>query len=420
MEKVRFGVIGLGDRGYGLLRDQLVVLNDILEVVAVCDVFEDRVKQAVDLVVEKNGNTPKGYLDFEELLDDENVEAVLVATGWEWHNDVAIRSMEKKKAVALEVGGAFDVKELWDLVDAYERTKTPIMLLENCCFDWAEMTVTSMVRDGIFGKIVHCAGAYAHDLRWLLATAWKHRNYRLDDYLKRNCENYPTHELGPIAKVLDINRGNRMISLVSVASCASGLEEYIKDHPEIDENTAGLRIKQGDIVNTIITCANGETISLRLDTTLPRYYSREFTVRGTKGMYEWNPNMVFLDGDNETGYNNFGKGNSNDKINTLTKYEAKYLPRLWDQITYEQRCNGHTGPDKLEFQVFVDCLRNGEEMPIDVYDTAAWMSITCLSEQSIALGGAPVTIPDFTRGKWMTRPRKDVIDFAKDIEGRSL
>ena len=417
MEKVRFGVIGLGDRGFGLLRDQLVEMDEI-KVVALCDVYEDRVQQSVDLVKEKNGHTPAGYTDYEALLDDENVEAVLVATGWECHNEVAIRAMEKHKGVALEVGGAFDVKELWDLVDAYERTKTPVMMLENSCFNWVDMTVTSMARDGIFGDIVHCSGCYAHDLRWLLANAWKNRNYRLDNYIKRNCENYPTHDLGPIAKILDINRGNRMVSLVSVASRAAGLKAYIKKHPEIDETLENITVKQGDIVNTIITCANGETIALRLDTTLPRPFSRELVVRGTDGMYEGDPNMVFLDGESEVGFNNNCKDNTSDKLNSLSRYMDKYLPQCWREFADSKNDFVHFGQDRLVLRVFAENFRRGEEMPIDIYDTAAWMSITCLSEQSIALGGAPVAIPDFTRGKWMTRKRKDVIDFTKDIQGR--
>lgn len=121
------------------------------------------------------------------------------------------------------------------------------------------------------------------------------RHYRLNNYMHRNCENYPTHELGPIAKILGINRGNRMISLVSVASKAAGLREFAKTDKNPDKSLENATFRQGDIVNTVITCANGETISLKLDTTLPKYYSREFTVRGTKGLCLQEANMVFLE-----------------------------------------------------------------------------------------------------------------------------
>ena len=411
MKKVKFGIIGLGDRGYGMLRDVIADMKDV-EVIAVSDNFPDRIENAIKLVKEKSGVDAKGYGNYLDLLKDENVEAVYVATSWQTHAEVAKACMEHGKIAGIEVGGASSVKELWDLVDAYERTKTPIMILENCCFAKDELVATAMARDGLFGDIVHCSGAYGHDLRKLLSDAWKNRNYRLDEYIKKNCENYPTHELGPIAKVLDINRGNRMVSLVSVASKAMGLKRFFKDHKdELDERVLDVDIRQGDIVNTIITCANGETITLRLDTTLPRYYSRDFTIRGTKGMYEQAPNSVFLDGEPEVGFNNGGEGHTSERLNNANAYHEKYLPDFWLNLPEEIKKIGHGGMDHFMMRVFVDCVKNGEEMPIDVYDMASWMSVSCLSEVSIAHGGAPQEIPDFTNGRWVVRKRKDVVDF---------
>ena len=413
MRKLRLGVIGLGDRGYGMLRDVIADMKTI-EVVAVSDFYEDRIKSAQDIIKEKSGVDAVGYPNYLDLLKDDNVEAVYVATSWQSHIEVSIACMEHGKIAGIEVGGASSIKELWDLVDAYERTKTPVMILENCCFAKDELLATALARDGVFGEIVHCSGAYGHDLRRLLADAYRNRNYRLDEYVKKNCENYPTHELGPIAKVLDINRGNRMISLVSVASKAMGLKRFFKDkREELDERVVDLDIKQGDIVNTIITCANGETITLRLDTTLPRYYSRDFTIRGTKGMYEQAPNMVFLDGDTEEGYNNKGEGHESKWINNANDYYAEYMPEFWLDLSEDIKGIGHGGIDHLMMDVFVDCVVNGKEMPIDVYDMASWMCITCLSEISIAHGGAPQEIPDFTKGRWVVRKRKDVLDLKK-------
>ncbi len=413
MRKLRLGVIGLGDRGYGMLRDVIADMKTI-EVVAVSDFYEDRIKSAQDIIKEKSGVDAVGYPNYLDLLKDDKVEAVYVATSWQTHIEVSIACMEHGKIAGIEVGGANSIKELWDLVDAYERTKTPVMILENCCFAKDELLATALARDGLFGDIVHCSGAYGHDLRRLLADAYRNRNYRLDEYVKKNCENYPTHELGPIAKVLDINRGNRMLSLVSVASKAMGLKRFFKDkREELDENVVDLDVKQGDIVNTIITCANGETITLRLDTTLPRYYSRDFTIRGTKGMYEQAPNMVFLDGDTEEGYNNKGEGHESKWINNANDYYAEYMPDFWLNVTEEVKGIGHGGMDHLMMDVFVDCVVNGKEMPIDVYDMASWMCITCLSEISISHGGAPQEIPDFTKGRWVVRKRKDVLDLKK-------
>jgi len=168
-----------------------------------------------------------------------------------------------------------------------------------------------------------------------------------------------------------------------------------------------VRFRQGDIVNTLITCADGSTISLRLDTTLPRYYAREFTVRGTKGLYEQNTNMVHVLGDEE-GFDT--KKMVEKYFNNGAQYEEKYLPPVWGKMTEEQIKAGHGGMDSIEFRVFVDCLKEGREMPIDVYDAAAWMSITALSAASIAAGGQVQAIPDFTNGQWVKRPPMDVVE----------
>jgi hypothetical protein len=266
--------------------------------------------------------------------------------------------------------------------------------MENCCFGRYELMVLNMVRQGLFGEIVHCAGGYHHDLRTGLADSPKNRHYRLDEYLYRNCENYPTHELGPIAEVLDINRGNRMLKLNSIASKAAGLRSFIRDRGGQDD----VRIAQGDIVTTVITCARGETITLTLDTTLPRAYSRGFEVRGTKGMFFEDNRSIFLDSEHQKFEFN-GKG----LWGNADSYFERYEHPIWKQYIKEGVQGGHDGMDWLEFSAFFKAVREGTPVPIDVYDMASWMSITTLSEDSVAIGGGPVPIPDFTNGKWITR-----------------
>ena len=168
-------------------------------------------------------------------------------------------------------------------------------MLENCCYGRRELLVKNMVDLGLFGEIVHCSGGYLHDLRHEISFGRENRHYRLRNYINRNCENYPTHELGPIARVLDINHGNRMLSLSSFASKAAGLHQYISTDKSDDTELLNTQFAQGDIITTVIKCAGGQTIVLTLDTTLPRYYSRGFTVRGTKGFYEETTDSIFLD-----------------------------------------------------------------------------------------------------------------------------
>lgn len=405
MEKVRFAIVGLGSRGFGLMKRAVMPVEGV-EVVGLCDIYDDRIERARAYVVEAGGE-PVCSRDWREMLSAAKPDAALVATGWECHVEIAVWCMEHGIVPAVEVGGAFSAEECWSLVDTYERTGTRIMLMENCCFNKSELLATYMARAGLFGEIVHCAGAYAHDLRSEILASEETRHYRLGFYRDHNCENYPTHELGPIARLLNINRGNRMLSLVSVASKARGFADYVDRHRDtINPNRIGETIRQGDVVTTLITCEGGETITLRLDASLPRFYNREFTVRGTRGLYEMGNNMVYLDGMEEW----FDTPRNYTTYQTNAReYEEKYLPEAWRRMTEEGMKTGHGGMDGVEFRAFFEALRSGAEMPIDVYDMAAWMSITYLSELSIAQGGAPQQIPDFTRGKYKTRPQRDVL-----------
>ena len=414
MNKIRVGVIGLGSRGKGLLRT--ILACEEAEIVAVCDVYEDRREMAKEVVASQQKKAPVTYENYEDLIKDPKVDAVVIASSWDEHTRMAVASMKAGKYTALEVGGAYDLEDCWQLVRTYEETKTPIMMLENCCFDRYELLATSLVRAGRLGKVMYCHGAYAHELRGEILGGNVNRHYRLKNYMLRNCENYPTHELGPIAKILNINRGNKMISLTSVATKSGvSLEEYSTSEKSPDASLAGTKFAQGDIVVTTITCAGGEVITLRLDTTLPRYYSREFTVRGTKGLCVQESNSVFLESEvNMHEYFN-PQVTMGRYLDNAEQYE-RYLPDVWRNVTPEQMKLGHGGMDYIQFKAFFGAIVRGEEMPLDVYDMAAWMAITPLSEQSIAHGGMPQAIPDFTRGKWMYRPQKDVMELPTPEE----
>ena len=405
MDKIRVGFIGMGRRGPGLLSNVLVNFQDV-DVVAICDSYLDKAEKGRDMVKEKRGCDCKVYTDYKEFLADEEINTVVISASWEAHVPLAVACMKSGKITALEVGGAYSIEDCWHLVRVYQETRTPFMFLENCCYGKKELLANSLVRHGVFGEVVHCHGAYVHDCRVQIADGINLRHYRQRNYLNRNCDNYPTHELGPIAKILNINRGNRMVSLVSVASKARGMSEYVREKEEF-AHLQGKTWKQGDIVETIITCADGATISLKLDTTLPHPYSREFTVCGTKGCYREEGNLVYEDSMNQD------KGEYMENyFNNAVEYEEKYLPQCWKSITKEELESGHGGMDVLLFRAFFDAIKNDEEMPIDVYDAVSWMVITCLSEVSIQNGGHPVDIPDFTNGEWLLRAPKDIVDFG--------
>lgn len=395
MNDIKIGWIGLGARGISLI--ETVVVPQGEKIVAVCDVYEDRCEDAASSIEKASGIKPVQYTDYQKLIADENVNVVIIASAWENHVEAAIAAMEAGKPVALEVGGAYDLSQCYDLVDTYEKTKTPFMFLENCCFGRREMMVLNMVEKGFLGEIVHCEGAYAHDLRNEIANGKERRHYRLRNYLTRNCDNYPTHDLGPIAKILKINKGNRLLTLTSVASKACGLHDYVEKTKPEDLELMNAKFAQGDIVTTIIRCANGETIVLRLDTTLPRYYSRNFTVRGTNGMYHEDTDSVFIDCEEDIKHDFDWRSTC---FGNAEKYTEEWEHTVWKQYIEEGVQGSHDGMDYLEFKTFFDALRNNKPMPIDVYDAATWMAVTVLSEMSITQNGAVMNVPDFTKGKW--------------------
>ena len=398
MEKIRVGFIGLGCRGYDLLFH--CVLPHNVEVAAVCDIYQDRVDTAIKLVQDKHGNTPNGYTNYLKVLEDENVNTIIIATAWESHIEIAIAAMRAGKAVAMEVGGAYSVEQCWELVNTYEETGSPFMLMENCCFSRREMMVLNMARLNLFGEIVHCSGGYHHDIRDEITYGKDKRHYRLRNYLNRNCDNYPTHELGPIAKILNINHGNRMLSLTSTASKSAGLHSYIEEHKSDDKYLMDAKFNQGDIITTVIKCYGGETITLSLDTTLPAIPNREITVRGTKGLYMQMLDSVLLDSPD---YHEKAETWQKDQYGNAEEYAKDYEHPVWKDYLENgvDEKVGHGGMDWLEFKIFFDCLKNDKPMPVDVYDAASWMAISALSEKSIIMGSYPVEIPDFTRGKWL-------------------
>ena len=388
-ERISLGFIGLGARGGGLLEFLLLPMEDV-DIPAVCDLYEDRREKAAAKVTEVRGTPCTAYADYRDLLAHPGLDGVIIATSWQDHVPIAIAAMRRGLYTAFEVGGAYSLDQCWQLVHTLEETGVPCMMLENCCYGRDEMMALHMARLGVFGELVHCQGGYEHDLRDEVALGKENRHYRLDNYSNRNGEIYPTHELGPIAKLLNIHKGNRLVSLTSMASKAVGLHSWIAAHKSDDADLMGRAFTQGDVVTTMIKCAHGETILLIHDTTLPRPYSRGLRIQGTKGAWMEDNHSLYIEGVSEP-----------HTWEPTDKYRETYEHPLWKDYQAKGVRGGHDGMDYLVFRAFVESVKNGTGVPIDIYDAAAWMAVTCLSEESIALGGAPVAIPDFTGGRWI-------------------
>ena len=392
---VKLGMIGLGARAETLLATLDALRSQDIEVTAICDVLPSRIERILEIQASRNAPKPATYTDYRDLIASDDVDAVLVPTSWNSHLKIAEEAMAKGKYVGIEVGGASSVDELWHLVHAAESTGVSCMMLENCCYGRNELMALNFVRKGMFGELIHCSCGYEHDLSEMA---------RMDNRVEREAHNYrrcgdlyPTHGIGPIAKILRINRGNRFVSLTSTASKGRGfmLEAERCGRGQVFYN-------QGDIVTTVIKCANGETITMTHGVSLPRPYSRDCRVQGTKGIWLEDAKGIYIEGISPKFEKLDVAGNpyTTHQWTPIADMYEEYDHPIWKKFR-DDIIGGHGGMDALTLQAFCEAVRNHSTPPIDVYDCAAWMCLTCLSEQSIACGSMPVPIPDFTNGKWI-------------------
>ncbi|MEY4274312.1 MAG: 2-hydroxy-4-carboxymuconate semialdehyde hemiacetal dehydrogenase [Bacteroidota bacterium] len=407
--KVRLGFIGVGLRGRNHL--EMALYRDDVEIVAICDVDPNAIQIAQKMISDK-GRKPavayqKGDHDFENLAKRSDIDGVVIATPWEWHVPMALEVMKQGKYAGVEVSATVTLKESWDLVNMYEKTGSHCMILENVCYRRDVMATLNMVRQGMFGTLSHVQCGYQHDLREVKFNDGKQAygggvefgekgfseaKWRTQHSIDRNGDLYPTHGLGPVAEMLNINRGNQFAYLTSMASPALGLHQYIEEKGGKDHPNAKVKFKCGDVVQTMIKCYNGETILITHDTNLPRPYSLGFRVQGTKGIWMDDNKSIYLE----------GVSAKQHRWEDFKTYQEKYDHPLWKAHAADAENAGHGGIDYFVLRAFIESIKNKVAPPIDVYDAAAWSAISPLSEESIAKGSAPIQIPDFTRGKWKT------------------
>ncbi len=396
-EEIRVGFIGLNGRGSGMLG--LLLQIEGIKVPAVCDLVPERAERGIGIVesAPECDYEVRSYLDYKELLDKEELDAVVICTTWISHLKIATDAMRKGLYAAVEVGGAASMDECWQLVRTAQVHNTHCMLLENCCYDRNEMALFNMIKKGLFGELIHLEGGYRHDLRDEIILGRENIHGRLYNFMNRNGELYPTHQLGPISKALGINRGNRFLTVSAIASKSRGLHQWIKDNKGEEYDLFGTDFTCGDVVTTLIKCAHGETIQLNHDCCVPRPYSRDYMIEGTKGVYmetfEGDAGKIYLEGLAEKRHN----------WDDFKPWRDKYEHPLWKEYSASGIKAGHGGMDYLVLSAFVESVKLQKTPPIDTYDTAAWMAVTCLSEQSVAMGGMPVPVPDFTDGYFIDR-----------------
>jgi len=374
MKTVRIGFVGIGGRGTVLLR----ILLDLegVQVKAVCDIIEDRVAKAQNLVTAAGQPKPNGYArgetDFQRLCETEDLDLVINAVRpWKWHTPICVAAMNAGKHTATEVPAAETVEECWQLVETAEKTDRYCPILENCCYFRNVMLVHHMLRKGLFGELRHCEAGYQHYIADP-ATAGRVREGK-----PRSANSYPTHAIGPVAQWLDINRGNRFDYLVSMSA----------------DGTRGSR--DADINTSLIRTVNGQTITLYYDTKLPRPYDLIYRVQGTKGIYSATLDQIYLE----------GRSPKRDAWEPMDEYYKQHEHPLWKAWSEKALSHGgHGGADWMTIHRLIRALQIGTAPDIDVYDAASWSCITELSEKSVANRSAPADFPDFTKGRWKTTP----------------
>lgn len=407
---VRLGMIGVGLRGQNHL--ELALQRKDVTVVAICDIDAGMLQKSNGMIQKSGKAMPKVFTGdnhaYRKLLELKDLDAIIIATPWEWHAPMILDALSAGvKYIGTEVILGITLQQHWDVVRAAETNKAQVMMLENVCYRRDVMAALNMVRQGIFGEIIHLQGGYQHDLRGVKLNDGKsaygpgvefgekgfsESRWRTNHSVHRNGDLYPTHGIGPVAMMIDINRGNRFVSLSSFASKARGMHDYIVKKGGEGHQNAKVNFKLGDVVTTHIKCENGETILLEHDTSLPRPYSLGFRVQGTKGLWMDVNKSVYVEG-----------ASKHDQWDDSKAWFEKYDHPLWKRWSKETEGAGHGGMDFFVLHGFIEAVKRKIPTPMDVYDAAAWSAITPLSETSIELGNETVEFPDFTGGLWMNR-----------------
>jgi len=404
LERVRIGFVGVGGMGTNHVHQFLEVPGAVIQ--AVCDIVPEKVARAQEIVTQAGQPRPTGYdrgaWDFKRLCELEDLDLVFTATPWEWHVPVCVAAMRAGKHAATEVPAAVTIEECWRLVETAEQQHRHCVMMENCCYDRAEMMVLNMVRQGVFGEVLHGECGYLHDLRDVKFSKEGEGLWRRAHATTRNGNLYPTHGLGPVAHCMNINRGDRFDYLVSMSGPSRGLQLYQREHLEPGDSRRSEQYVLGDINTTLIKTARGRTITLVHDTNLPRPYSRIFLVQGTRGLYMGYPDRFHIEG--RTSGHAWDEG--------LDKYAEEFEHPLWRAEKVKTAAGGHGGMDYLEDYRLIRCLLAGQPLDMNVYDAAAWSCISELTERSVARRSRALDVPDFTRGRWKTNPPLGIVEVS--------
>lgn len=404
-DTIRLGFVGVGDRGSYHLDVALGIPG--VEVPALCDIDPSYLHRAKRWVEEAGQPTPNLYgkheTDFERLCAEEDLDAVICSTSWQWHTPVCLAAMRNDKHAVSEVPIVQTVDEAWELVETYEETgKWATLGLEQALLESSSgLRVLQMVQKGVLGDIIHAESGYVHDLR-LVKFDPEREPWRLQHSINRNGNLYPDHPLNKIMPCMDINHGDRFDFIVSMSSGAQMLNEYAAHWYGDEHPYATMEMNQGDYNASLIRTVNGKLVTLNFDTNTP-HPRGQWRMQGSKGVY--------IEGDAIEGPKIYLDGISPEshEWETAQPYLEDHRHPLLDDYNPAEReapIRGHGGQGTktpLTWYLLVRNLRNDTMPYFDVYDSVTSSVISPLSEQSVANNGRPVDVPDFTKGKWKER-----------------
>ena len=404
LERVRLAIIGTGNRGPSYIDNMKLVEG--AEIKALCDIRPEKV-QAAKLRLAGTAHHPDVYSgaeDWKRVCEREDIDLVIITTPFYMHTMMAVYAMNHGKHVASAVPAAATIEECWDLVQTAEKTRRHCKMLENISYMPFRLLTLNMARQGGFGEVVHGDCAYnSSKMANNFSKTFYWDMWWLKQYASRRGNIYPTHGLGPVSSIMNINRGDKFEFLVSVESNDFMMKAKAQELAATDDFFKPFAAKsyRGNMSVTVIRTTMGRTIMVQHDATDPSPETYIHGIYGTKGAALQYPQPPRLAVGNHAWV-------SQEEFKELEdKYTAKITRKLLDLAI--QLKSGHDGTDLLESWRLIDCLRNGLPLDMDVYDAAAWSSIVPLSQWSVLNRSNSIDVPDFTAGAWKSnKPNMDI------------
>ncbi len=170
-DRINLGVIGVGGRGTYLIKwatDAGQKPNTPAQIVAVSDVYAKRTKAAKEMA------KCDGYMDYREIINRKDVDAVIIATPDHWHAPMAIEAMERGKDVYLEKPMTHTVDEARRVYESVKKTNRIMQVGSNTTSSDQWWKARKAIQDGMIGKLLMSQGSYhrnSKDGEW---------NYKID------------------------------------------------------------------------------------------------------------------------------------------------------------------------------------------------------------------------------------------------